>query len=270
MLLKVKGLKAYYITPPRVIRAVDGVEFSLAEGETLGLAGESGCGKSTIGYSIMGVLPSPGQIVAGSIEFRGLDLIKSAQNVRGKEIALVFQGAMNALNPVLTVGRQIDEVLLFHLKLPRKERRERITSLLEMVQLEPKLRVDYPHQLSGGMKQRLMIAMALACNPRILIADEPTTNLDMITQKKIIDLLNDLKERLGLSIIFISHDLALISQSCERVAILEQGKIIESGATIELFSHPTHPTTQRLIDSLLKLRKEGQHASQNGRRQQII
>jgi len=254
MLLDVKGLKAYYIMDHSVIKAVDGVEFSLSEGETLGIAGESGCGKSTIGYSIMGCLPSPGRIVAGTILFKESDLVKNSRNFRWKKIALILQGAMNALNPVLKVGNQIDEVLKIHMKLQKKQRRERIDELMEMVQIDPKQAFDYPHQLSGGMKQRIIIAMALACNPAILIADEPTTNLDVITQKKIMDLLKELKERLGLSVVFISHDLALIYQTCDRVAVLENGKIIEHGRAIDVFNHPDHAYTQRLIDSLPRIK----------------
>jgi peptide/nickel transport system ATP-binding protein len=257
MLLDVKGLKAYYITRKRVIKAVDGVEFSLSEGEMLGLIGESGCGKSTIGYSVMGHLPSPGEIIAGTISFRGLDLIKNSRRLRWKEIAIIFQGAMNAMNPVLKVGKQIDEVLKIHMKLQKRARSKRIDELIEMVQIDPKKASDYPHQLSGGMKQRVMIAMALACNPAILIADEPTTNLDVITQKKIMDLLKALKERLGLSIIYISHDLALILQTCKRVAVLHNGKVIESGLAIDVFNHPNHPYTRRLINSIPRIKKDG-------------
>lgn len=258
MLLDVKGLKTYYIMRKRVIKAVDGIDFSLSEGEMLGLVGESGCGKSTIGYSLMGYLPSPGEIVAGSISFRGLDLIKNSRRLRWKEIAIIFQGAMNAMNPVLKVGEQIDEVLKIHMKLQKRERRKRIDELIEMVQIDPKKAFDYPHQLSGGMKQRVMIAMALACNPAILIADEPTTNLDVITQKKIMDLLKALKERLGLSIIYISHDLALILQTCKWVAVLYHGKVIESGRAIDVFIHPNHPYTRRLINSIPRIKKDGQ------------
>jgi peptide/nickel transport system ATP-binding protein len=256
MLLDIKGLKTYYIMRKRVIKAVDGVDFSLSEGEMLGLVGESGCGKSTIGYSVMGHLPSPGEIVAGTISFRGFDLIKNSRKLRWKEIAIIFQGAMNAMNPVLKVGEQIDEVLKIHMKLQKRERSKRINELFEMVQIDPKKAFDYPHQLSGGMKQRVMIAMALACNPAILIADEPTTNLDVITQKKIVDLLKALKERLGLSIIYISHDLALILQTCKRVVVLCNGKVIESGRTIDVFGHPNHPHTQRLISSIPRIKKD--------------
>ena len=170
---------------------------------------------------------------------------------------MVFQGAMNALNPILRVGAQIDEVLRIHTGLGRTERRKRVDALLEMVQLDPKRARDYPPQLSGGMKQCVLIALALACNPAILIADEPTTNLDVITQKTIVDLLKALRERLGLSLIFISHDLALISHSCERVAILHNGRIVEAGRTADVFGAPRHPHTQRLIDSLLRIQKGG-------------
>jgi len=263
MLLNVKGLKTYYATDNRVTKAVDGVDFSLAEGETLGLAGESGCGKSTIGFSIMGYLPSPGKIVSGAILFRGSDLVNKSSRSRWKEISMIFQGSMNAMNPVLKVQKQIDEVLKKHTRLQREERRNRIYELLEMVQIDLERSSDYPHQLSGGMKQRIMIAMALACNPQILIADEPTTNLDVLTQKKITDLLKELKKRLGLSMVFISHDLPLISQICERVAILHNGKIVESGRTVEVFRNPKHPYTRRLVRSVPQIKKDGGYSDQD-------
>lgn len=256
-LLDVRGLKTYYLTNNHVIKAVDGVDFSLKEGETLGLAGESGCGKSTIGFSIMGYLPPPGRIVDGAISFRGLDLIEASRRSRWKEISMIFQGAMNAMNPVLRIQKQIDEVLKMHTKLQRKERMRRIYELLEMVQIDPKRASDYPHQLSGGMKQRIMIAMALACNPQILIADEPTTNLDVLTQKKITNLLKKLKEKLGLSMVLISHDLPLLSQICDRVAVLHNGKIVELERTVEIFKNPKHPYTRRLIESVLQVGKDG-------------
>ena len=262
-LLDVRGLKTYYLTNNRVIKAVDGVDFSLGEGETLGLAGESGCGKSTVGFSIMGYLPPPGKIMDGTISFRGSDLINGNRKSRWKEISMIFQGAMNAMNPVLKIQKQMDEVLKTHTKLQRKERKSRIYELLEMVQIDPERSSDYPHQLSGGMKQRIMIAMALACNPQILIADEPTTNLDVLTQKKITDLLKKLKEQLGLSMISISHDLPLLFQICERVTILCNGKIVESGGTIAVFKNPKHLYTRRLINSVPQARKDGGYSGQN-------
>ncbi len=259
-LLDVRGLKTYYSTNDHVIKAVDGVDFSLTEGETLGLAGESGCGKSTIGFSIMGYLPPPGRIAGGTISFMGSDLISENRKFRWKEISMIFQGSMNAMNPVLRVQKQIDEVLKMHTKLQRKERKRRICELLEMVQIEPERASDYPHQLSGGMRQRIMIAMALACNPQILIADEPTTNLDVLTQKKITDLLKQLKEQLRLSVIFISHDLPLLSQICDRVVILCSGKVVEFERTTEIFRNPKHPYTKRLIKSVPQVRKDGGHS----------
>ena len=255
-LLDVRGLKTYYSTNDHVTKAVDGVDFSLTEGETLGLAGESGCGKSTIGFSIMGYLPPPGRIAGGTISFMGSDLISENRKFRWKEISMIFQGSMNAMNPVLKVQKQIDEVLKTHTKLQRKERKDRIRELLEMVQIDPGRASDYPHQLSGGMRQRIMIAMALSCSPKILIADEPTTNLDVLTQKKITDLLKQLKEQLRLSVIFISHDLPLLSQICDRVVILCSGKVVELERTTEIFRNPKHPYTMGLLESIEGLTKD--------------
>ncbi len=249
-MLEVIGLKTYYQLGDCTVKSVDGVDFSLEKGEILGLTGESGAGKSTVGYSIMGYLPYPGKITGGTILFRGSDLIADSRKFRWKEISMIFQGAMNAMNPLLKIGKQINEVLKVHTKLHRSERKERIKELLELVRIDPKRASDYPHQLSGGMKQRIMIAMALACNPAILIADEPTTNLDVITQKKIIDLLMELRQQFGLSVIFISHDLALINQICERVAVFNNGKIIEYGRTDYVFNNPCHLHTKKLIDSV--------------------
>jgi len=249
MLLTIENLKVNY----HHIKAVDNVSFDLHQGEILGLAGESGCGKSTIGYSIMGYLPPPGRIVAGRLLFKGLNLYQHSQQLRWQEIAMVFQGAMTALNPALTVGTQIDEVLQIHQNLNKQACRHRRTQLFEMVELDPRRAKDYPHQLSGGMRQRIVIAMALACQPSLLIADEATTNLDVLTQKKLLDLLRDLQKELNLSIIFISHDLAVINQLCNRVAIVQQGKLVEIGPTETVLQTPQHPYTQRLMAAMLTL-----------------
>jgi len=250
-LLEVKGLKTYFFTRRGVVKAVDGVSFTVDRGETLGLVGESGCGKSTTALSIMKLVPPPGRIVEGSIIFDGVDLVplseQEMQKIRWKEISIVFQGAMGALNPVLTIGRQITEAIMAHENVTKAEAWRRAEELVEMVGIDPSRLKDYPHEFSGGMKQRAMIAMALACNPKLVIADEPVTALDVIVQAQVLKLLRSLKEKLDLSLIFITHDLSVISDIADRIAVMYAGKLVEWADTIEIFNRPRHPYTKALI-----------------------
>ena len=263
-LLEVENLSIGYHTQKGYLHAVEDVSFLLESGKSLGFVGESGCGKTTLGMALMRLLPPNGVIREGRILFDGEDLLKKSdeemREVRWEKIAMIFQAAMNALNPVHRVHEQIAEAILTHdPSLDRKKAYEQVEGLFQFVEIPKDRMRDFPHQYSGGMKQRAIIAMALACNPAILIADEPTTNLDVITQKKIMDLLRALKERLGLSIIYISHDLALILRTCKRVAVLHNGKVIESGRAIDVSNHPNHPYTRRLINSIPRIKKDGQH-----------
>ena len=251
-LLEVRGLKTYFYTKRGVVKAVDDVSISVERGEALGLAGESGCGKSTLALSIMRLVPPPGKIVDGEIIFDGKNLLELSEEelrkVRWKEISIVFQGAMNALNPVLTVGKQIVEAIQEHEPgVSNEEAWNRAKKLLELVNIDPSRVKDYPHEFSGGMKQRVMIAMALACNPKLLIADEPTTALDVIVQAQVMKVLEELKHRLNLSFILITHDLSMIADFCDRVAIMYAGKIVEFGDIYPLYEEPLHPYTQGLI-----------------------
>ena len=250
-LLTVKGLKVHFETREGIVRAVDGIDFTLGEGESLGLAGESGCGKTTAALSIMRLLPQNGQIVDGTIDYMGYDLatIKESQlrGIRWQHISIIFQGAMNALNPVQRVGNQIAEPIILHEKIDQEAALKRVRELLELVGI-PKERVgDYPHEFSGGMRQRVMIAMALACNPRVVIADEPVTALDVMIQAQILELLERLKRELGLSMILISHDLSVMAETCDSMAIMYAGKIVEQGPVREVFKDAKHPYTQDLI-----------------------
>lgn len=250
-LLDVKGLKVHFETKEGTVRAVDGVDFTLGEGESLGLAGESGCGKTTAALSIMGLLPSNGRIVDGSISYLGLDLAKLTDNqlrgLRWKQISIIFQGAMNALNPVKRVGDQIAEPIILHEKVDEEVAARRVGELLELVGIRKDRATEYPHEFSGGMRQRVMIAMALACNPRIVIADEPVTALDVMIQAQILELLERLKRELGLSMILISHDLSVMAETCDSMAIMYAGKIVEQGAVREVYKRSKHPYTQDLI-----------------------
>jgi len=250
-LLVVEGLKTYFSLESGVVHAVDGVSFRLDHGEALGIAGESGCGKTTTALSLIRLLPSNGRIEAGSIRLYGIDLVpKSAEALRRyrwREISIVFQGAMNALNPVHRLRDQIAEPIVERLGLDLREARKRASDLLELVGIPRKRGNAYPHELSGGMRQRAMIAMALACDPAIVIGDEPTTALDVMVQAQILELLERLRAQLGLSLILITHDLSVIAETCDRVLIMYAGMVAEEGPVREVFARPRHPYTQKLL-----------------------
>jgi oligopeptide transport system ATP-binding protein len=259
-LLDVKELETQFKTPDGIIHAVNGVSFSLEEGETLGLVGESGCGKSVTMLSVLRLIAMPpGKIVAGEAFFRGSDLLQMSgediRHVRGAQIAMVFQDPMTSLNPVLTIGVQMEEPLMLHLGMNRKQARARSAELLAMVGIpNPKDHLsDYPHQFSGGMRQRVMIAMALSCDPQILIADEPTTALDVTIQAQIIELAKRLRDELGMAIIWITHDLGVIAGLARRVAVMYGGYLIEEALVNELYANPQHPYTIGLLGSLPRL-----------------
>jgi oligopeptide transport system ATP-binding protein len=259
-LLEVTGLKTHFFTEDGVVYAVNGISYELEEGESLGMVGESGCGKSVSVLSVMRLIPEPpGKIVGGEVLFEGRDMMKMDPNevrgVRGNKIAMVFQDPMTSLNPVLTVGRQIDEALELHMGMDRRQARKRTIELLEMVGIpEAANRADdYPHQFSGGMRQRVMIAMALSCNPRILIADEPTTALDVTIQAQIIDLVKRLRDDIGMAIIWITHDLGVIAGLAERVIVMYAGYIVERASVQDVYADPRHPYTIGLLGSLPRL-----------------
>ena len=259
-LLEVKGLRTEFHTQDGVVKAVDGVSFHIDEGETLGIVGESGCGKSVSLLSVMRLIPMPpGKIAAGEVLFEGVDLLKLSDDdmrkVRGNKIAMVFQDPMTFLNPVLTIGRQIMEALQLHIGMTKKQARERTAELLAMVGIpEAADRLDdYPHQFSGGMRQRVMIAMALACNPQILIADEPTTALDVTIQAQIIELVKRLRVELGMSVIWITHDLGVVAGMAQRMLVMYAGFIIEEAPVKLLYANPSHPYTLGLLNSLPRL-----------------
>lgn len=259
-LLSVRGLKTYFQSEEGLVPAVDGVSFDLKKGGTLGIVGESGSGKSVTSLSIMRLIPSPpGKIVDGEILFEGEDLLKKSpaemRKIRGNDISMIFQEPMTSLNPVFTIGDQIMEAIILHQKLDKKEAREKAIDMLRLVGIpEPQRRVDeYPHQLSGGMRQRVMIAMALSCNPKLLIADEPTTALDVTIQAQILDLMRKLRDELGTSIILITHDLGVIAEMVEEVIVMYAGKIVERTDVRSLFRDPKHPYTEGLLGSLPKL-----------------
>ena len=256
-LLDVRGLETQFKTPEGIVHAVNGVSFTLKEGETLGVVGESGCGKSVTMLSVLGLIPMPpGKVVAGEALFRGKNLLKMSdqeiRSVRGAQISMVFQDPMTSLNPVLTIGRQLCEPLELHLGMSREQARDRAAELLEMVGI-PKAKDrlnDYPHQFSGGMRQRVMISMSLACNPQILIADEPTTALDVTIQAQIVELVKRLRDELGMAIIWITHDLGIVAGLAQRVIVMYGGYIIEEALVDELYANPSHPYTLGLIGSL--------------------
>ena len=259
-LLEVEGLKTHFYTRDGIVRAVDGVSFSVQSGETLAIVGESGCGKSVTSLSILRLIASPpGRTVAGSIRFEGRDLLgltePEMRKVRGNEISMIFQEPMTSLNPVLTIGRQIAEALTLHRGLDRGAAWAKAIEMLAMVNIpEPSRRVgEYPHQLSGGMRQRVMIAMALACNPKLLIADEPTTALDVTIQAQILDLMRGLKSKTGAAIVLITHDLGVVAEMAQRVIVMYAGRKGEEAPVDALFARPRHPYTQGLLHSIPRL-----------------
>ncbi|HKS28849.1 MAG TPA: ABC transporter ATP-binding protein [Pyrinomonadaceae bacterium] len=261
-LLEVRNLQTQFPTRAGLVRAVDGVSFHLDKGELLGLVGESGCGKSITALSVMRLIAPPGKIVSGEILFDGADLLKLSdermREIRGDDVAMIFQDPMTSLNPVFTVGEQIAEALRLHRKLSKQDaRRATIEAMREVAIPDPARRVDdYPHQLSGGMRQRVMIAMALACDPKLLIADEPTTALDVTIQAQILELLNELRKTRELAVLLITHDLGVVAEVADRVAVMYTGRIVEESPVEELFARPKHPYTEGLLRSVPKLTME--------------
>ncbi len=258
-LLEVENLQTHFRGPDGVNRAVDGVNFHVNAGETVAIVGESGCGKSVTAMSILRLIPEPPGKIAGAIRFNGRDLLKLSDRemraIRGNEISMIFQEPMTSLNPVLTVGRQIGETLRLHQGMSRQQAEARAVEMLKLVGIpEPERRVkEYPHQLSGGMRQRVMIAIALACNPKLLIADEPTTALDVTIQAQILDLMRDLKRTVGAAIVIITHDLGVVAEVAERVIVMYAGRKVEEASVEKLFRAPRHPYTQGLLGSMPKL-----------------
>jgi peptide/nickel transport system ATP-binding protein len=259
-MLSIEGLKVHFQTDDGWLHAVDGVDIAIDRGETVCVVGESGCGKSVTAMTVLKLLPMPpGRIVAGRVLWQGRDLVPltndEMRQVRAREIAIVFQEPMTALNPVYTVGEQIAEVLQLHEKLGKRAALDRAVQMLELVRIPtPQRRVrDYPHQFSGGMRQRVMIAMALACNPKLLIADEPTTALDVTIQAQILELINELKDRLGMAVMLITHAMGVVAETAQRVVVMYAGKVIEEAPVNELFAHPRHPYTQGLIRSIPRI-----------------
>jgi peptide/nickel transport system ATP-binding protein len=258
-LLEVTGLQTQFFTEDGVTRAVDGLSFTIAPGETLGIVGESGCGKSVAALSVLRLLPARiGRTIGGSIRFEGVDLLAlnetEMRGIRGNRIAMIFQEPMTSLNPVFTIGYQISEALRIHKKMGLAEAREHARLMLEIVRIpDARSRLDdYPHQFSGGMRQRVMIAMALACSPKLLIADEPTTALDVTIQAQVLKLILDLKERTGAAVILITHDLGVVAETCQRVVVMYAGRKVEEASVLELFDRPAHPYTRGLLASIAR------------------
>jgi peptide/nickel transport system ATP-binding protein len=262
-LLEVENLQTHFRTEHGVNRAVNGVSFHLNAGETLAIVGESGCGKSVTAMSILQLIPQPPGKCAGSIRFQGRDLLKMPENelrkIRGNDISMIFQEPMTSLNPVLTIGRQITETLALHQKLDKTAATARAVEMLRLANIpEPERRINqYPHELSGGMRQRVMIAMALACDPKLLIADEPTTALDVTVQAQILDLMRQLKAKTETAIILITHDLGVVAEMAERVIVMYAGKVVEQASVTDLFARPQHPYTRALLGSMPRLATKG-------------
>ncbi|MBR2288623.1 MAG: ABC transporter ATP-binding protein [Clostridia bacterium] len=261
--LKINDLEVIYTQAGRTVHAVNGVSLEVPKGKTLGLVGETGAGKTTIAKAILRILPDPpAKIRRGEIRLDGVDLLKQPESemlkVRGGKIAMILQDPMTALNPLMTVGDQILEVLMLHNDFDQKTGMKKAGEMLETVGIPAERYAEYPHQFSGGMKQRVVIAMALACNPELLLADEPTTALDVTIQAQVLDLINDLKEKFQTSMILITHDLGVIAQTCETVAVIYAGSIVESGTREDIFDHPTHPYTIGLFESLPNMTAEGE------------
>jgi oligopeptide/dipeptide ABC transporter, ATP-binding protein, C-terminal domain len=258
-LLEIKDERLSFFTPAGEVKALNGVSFSMEEGEVLGIVGESGSGKSVTAYSVMGLTAYPGKLIGGTINFNGHQIDKMSEKemrkIRGNEVSIIFQDPMTSLNPVYTIGNQITEVICLHTGKSKKEAHDRAKELLELVGInEPAKRLkQYPHELSGGMRQRVMIAIALACEPKLLIADEPTTALDVTIQAQILELMQELRKKLGMSIIMITHDLGVVASMCERIAVMYAGHIVEYGTADEIFYEPKHEYTKGLIKSIPKL-----------------
>lgn len=257
--LEVKDLEVIYTSNKKIVRAVNGVSLHVDKGTTLGLVGETGAGKTTIAKAIMRTLPNPpAKILNGQIQFEGDDLLQKTENemlqIRGKRIAMIFQDPMTALNPIMRIGDQIVEVIMLHSNLKRSDAQKKAGSLLEMVGIPADRLIEYPHQFSGGMKQRVVIAMALACSPDLLLADEPTTALDVTIQAQVLDLINELKEKYDMSMILITHDLGVIGETCDNVAVIYAGQIVEYGTKHQVFKNAMHPYTKGLFHSLPKIK----------------
>ena len=263
-LLEVRDLQTHFFTREGVVKAVDGVSFTLEKGKTLGIVGESGCGKSVTALSIMGLIPKPpAKIVGGEVLFEGRDLTKLSErqleDVRGKEIAMIFQDPMTSLNPTLKIGTQITEVIRRHYGVGKDEARKRAVGLLDEVHIPNAAgRLDdYPHRFSGGMRQRVMIAIALSCNPKLLIADEPTTALDVTVQAQVLDLLDELRHSHDMSMIIITHDMGVVAEAADDIIVMYAGQFVEQATTLDLFDHPEHPYTEALLGALPQIEGEG-------------
>ena len=258
-LLSIKNLKVSFFTPAGEVKAVDGINYSLGYNEVMGIVGESGSGKSVEAYALMGLLQSPGKIKEGNIEFEGENILnyskKQMEDFRGNKCSMIFQNPMTCLNPVYTIGNQLMEAVLVHKKIPKKEAYEKACQMLELVGISnPKKRMkQYPHELSGGMRQRVMIGMGLICKPDILIADEPTTALDVTIQAQILELIKDIQEKNKMSVIFITHNLAVVAQICDTVSVMYAGRIVEQGSVDDIFYRPSHPYTKGLLKSMPRI-----------------
>ncbi|MDX6438275.1 MAG: oligopeptide transport system ATP-binding protein [Gaiellaceae bacterium] len=263
-LLEVNDLRTHFFTREGVVQAVDGISFAVEKGKTLGIVGESGCGKSVTALSIMGLIPKPpARIVSGEVLFEGQDLTKLSEHkledVRGREIAMIFQDPMTSLNPTLTIGTQITETIRRHYDVPQQQANKKAIELLEEVRIpraSERLK-DYPHRFSGGMRQRVMIAIALSCDPKLLIADEPTTALDVTVQASVLDLLDDLRTEHEMAMIIITHDLGVVAEASDDILVMYAGQIVEQASTLDLFDHPEHPYTEALLGALPQLEGEG-------------
>ncbi len=259
-LLRIEDLTIHFPTEEGDVRAVNGVSLSVEAGQTLGLVGETGAGKTTTALGILRLVPEPGQVESGSIIYKDRDIMtmseKEVQDIRGNEISMIFQDPMTALNPVMTVGDQVAEVILRHQNCTKVEAQQRMIDILGKVGIGPDRASDYPHQFSGGMKQRVVIAIALACNPKLLLADEPTTALDVTIQAQVMRMINDLKREFNTSMILITHDLGIVAESCDQVAIMYAGEIVEYGSLEDIFDHTAHPYTKGLFNSIPSLDKD--------------
>ena len=259
-LLRVNNLKTYFQISAGIVKAVDDVSFVLNNGESMGLVGESGCGKTTTALSINKLLPQEGKIVSGEIFLEERNILKlndsEIKKIRWNDISMIFQGAMNALNPVMKIGDQIAEAIILHKKVSYKEAIEKSEELFKLVELEPKRISNYPHEFSGGMKQRAMIAMALACDPKLIIADEPTTALDVMVQAQILNLLDKLRKEVNMGLILISHNLSILGETCDKIAVMYAGKIVELGNVEDIYNNNMHPYTNKLLSSFPNIHKE--------------